>query len=140
MGICKRSGRDAGGRNQYRYHAAVVRLMERPLARVGNPEYAKQNNSFGLDMCTIKIRVPAADFGAEMAAMRKWLDEHTCEPRRFTSQRRENVVTVCVGFDKDCDGKAFKADFDCDTHQRTVVQTWDRMVEDLERQLTEKAR
>jgi DNA topoisomerase-1 len=28
--------------------AAVVRLMERTLARVGNPEYARQNHSFGL--------------------------------------------------------------------------------------------
>ena len=28
--------------------AAVVRLMERTLGRVGNPEYAKQNDSFGL--------------------------------------------------------------------------------------------
>jgi DNA topoisomerase-1 len=28
--------------------AAVVRLMERSLGRVGNPEYAKQNSSFGL--------------------------------------------------------------------------------------------
>ena len=28
--------------------AAVVRLMERSLARIGNPEYAKQNESFGL--------------------------------------------------------------------------------------------
>jgi DNA topoisomerase-1 len=28
--------------------AAVVRLMERTLGRVGNPEYAKENNSFGL--------------------------------------------------------------------------------------------
>ena len=28
--------------------AAVVRLMELSLARVGNPEYAKQNHSFGL--------------------------------------------------------------------------------------------
>lgn len=28
--------------------AAVVRLMERSLARVGNPEYARQNESFGL--------------------------------------------------------------------------------------------
>jgi DNA topoisomerase-1 len=28
--------------------AAVVRMMERSLARVGNPEYVKQNNSFGL--------------------------------------------------------------------------------------------
>jgi DNA topoisomerase I len=28
--------------------AAVVRLMERTLARVGNPEYARENESFGL--------------------------------------------------------------------------------------------
>jgi Flp pilus assembly protein TadD len=28
--------------------AAVVRLMERTLGRVGNPEYAKQNDSFGM--------------------------------------------------------------------------------------------
>ena len=28
--------------------AAVVRLMERTLARVGNPEYARENGSFGL--------------------------------------------------------------------------------------------
>jgi DNA topoisomerase I len=28
--------------------AAVVRLMERTLARVGNPEYARENHSFGL--------------------------------------------------------------------------------------------
>ena len=28
--------------------AAVVRLMEMTLARVGNPEYARQNQSFGL--------------------------------------------------------------------------------------------
>ena len=28
--------------------AAVLRLKERSLVRVGNPEYAKQNNSFGL--------------------------------------------------------------------------------------------
>jgi DNA topoisomerase I len=28
--------------------AAVVRLMERTMARVGNPEYARQNDSFGL--------------------------------------------------------------------------------------------
>jgi DNA topoisomerase-1 len=28
--------------------ATVVRLMERSLARVGNPEYAKENNSFGI--------------------------------------------------------------------------------------------
>jgi DNA topoisomerase-1 len=30
--------------------AAVVRLMEMTLARVGNPEYARQNHSFGLTL------------------------------------------------------------------------------------------
>jgi DNA topoisomerase I len=34
--------------------AAVVRLMERTLARIGNPEYARDNNSFGLT--TLKNR------------------------------------------------------------------------------------
>lgn len=34
--------------------AAVVRLMERTLARVGNPEYARENDSFGLT--TLKNR------------------------------------------------------------------------------------
>jgi DNA topoisomerase I len=34
--------------------AAVVRLMERTLARIGNPEYAQQNESFGLT--TLKNR------------------------------------------------------------------------------------
>jgi DNA topoisomerase-1 len=34
--------------------AAVVRLMEHTLARVGNPEYARENNSFGLT--TLKNR------------------------------------------------------------------------------------
>lgn len=34
--------------------AAIIRLMERTLARVGNPEYARQNDSFGLT--TLKNR------------------------------------------------------------------------------------
>lgn len=36
--------------------AAVVRLMEDTLARVGNPEYAAQNNTFGLT--TLRSRLP----------------------------------------------------------------------------------
>src|SRR6266852_923692 len=55
-GHLQATGRDDRGRKQYRYHprwrekvlAAVVCLMERTLARVGNPEYARDNNSFGL--------------------------------------------------------------------------------------------
>jgi hypothetical protein len=60
-------------------------------------------------MRTITIRVPAADLGAEMAAMRKWLDGRPCEPSRFTSRRHGTVLTVCVEFNKDGDGEAFKA-------------------------------
>jgi DNA topoisomerase-1 len=48
--IRKRVARDLGRRGLPREKvlAAVVRLMERTLARVGNPEYARDNHSFGL--------------------------------------------------------------------------------------------
>ena len=39
---------DRSGLPREKVIAAVVRLLERTLARVGNPEYAKQNHSFGL--------------------------------------------------------------------------------------------
>ena len=35
-------------------------------------------------MQMIAIRVRPRDLSAEMAAMRKWLDEHRCEPSNFT--------------------------------------------------------
>ncbi len=91
-------------------------------------------------MRTIVIRVPAADLAAEMAAMRKWLDEDTCEPSRFTSRRHGSVLTVCVEFNKDRDGEAFKAHFDREIQRRTVVDTWDQMADDLEERLTQNAR
>ena len=91
-------------------------------------------------MRTIKIRVPPADLAAEMAAMRKWLDERTCEPSRFISRCYGKVLTVCVEFNKDRDGEAFKAHFDREIRRQAGVETWDRMAEDLERQLAQNAR
>jgi hypothetical protein len=91
-------------------------------------------------MRTIKIRVPAADLGAEMAAMRKWLDDRTCEPSRFTSRRYGTVLTVCIEFDKDHDGEAFKAHFERETRRQADVETLDRMAEDLEQRLAENPR
>lgn len=88
-------------------------------------------------MRTIMLRVSATDLGPEMAAMRKWLDEHTCEPSRFTSRRHGNVLSVCIEFNKDGDGDAFNAHFSGGVNQRTVVQTWDHMAEDLERRLAD---
>ena len=91
-------------------------------------------------MRTIKIRVPAADLGAEMAAMRKWLDDRTCEPSRFTSRRYGAVLTVCIEFNKDHDGEAFKAHFERETRRQADVETWDRMAEDLEQRLAQNVR
>lgn len=91
-------------------------------------------------MRTIRIRVPAADLGAEMAAMRKWLDDRTCEPSRFTSRRYGNVLTVCVEFNKDGDGEAFKAYFDRETRRQAGIDAWDRMAEDLEQRLAQNVR
>jgi hypothetical protein len=60
-------------------------------------------------MQTIAIRVRAMDLSAEMAAMRKWLDEHRCEPSNFTFRRFGNIISIYIVFDKDADGEAFKA-------------------------------
>jgi hypothetical protein len=89
-------------------------------------------------MRTITIRVPAADLGAEMAAMRKWLDDRPCEPSRFTSRRHGTVLSVCVEFNKDHNCEAFKAHFEI--QRQANVETWDRMAEDLEQRLAENPR
>src|SRR6202043_1989279 len=93
-----------------------------------------------VDMRTITIRVPAADLGAEMAAMRKWLDGRPCEPSRFTSRRHGTVLTVCVEFNKDGDGEAFKAYFDREIRRQAGIDAWDRMAQDLEQRLAQNVR
>jgi hypothetical protein len=62
-------------------------------------------------MQTIAIRVRAMDLSAAMAAMRKWLDEHRCEPSNFTFHRSGNTISIYAVFGKDADGEAFKAHF-----------------------------
>jgi hypothetical protein len=93
-----------------------------------------------MDMRTITIRVPAGDLGAEMAAMRKWLDDRPCEPSRFTSRRHGTVLTVCVEFNKDGDSEAFKAHFDREIRRQGRIETWDRMAEVLEQRLAQTVR
>ena len=62
-------------------------------------------------MQTIAIRVRAIDLSVEMAAMRRWLDEHRCEPSNFTFRRSGDIISIYTVFDKDADGEAFKARF-----------------------------
>lgn len=87
-------------------------------------------------MQTIAIRVRAMDLSAEMAAMRKWLDEYSCEPSNFTFRRFGNIISIYIVFDKDADGQAFKARF----HGRPQGPEPDSITEDLAQVLTQNTR
>jgi hypothetical protein len=84
-------------------------------------------------MQTIAIRVRARDLSAEMAAMRKWLDEHRCEPANFTFRRFGDIISIYTVFDKDADSEAFKARF----HGRPQGPEPDSLTEDLARVLAQ---
>jgi hypothetical protein len=87
-------------------------------------------------MQTIAIRVRAVDLSAEMAAMRKWLDGHRCEPSNFTFRRSGNIISIYAVFGRDADGEAFKARF----HTQTQRPEPDSVGEDLERLLAQNTR
>jgi hypothetical protein len=87
-------------------------------------------------MQTIAIRVRATDLSATMAAMRKWLDDHRCEPSNFTFRRSGNIISIYAVFGKDVDGEAFKARFDAQTRRPEP----DCVAEDLERLLPQNSR
>jgi hypothetical protein len=86
-------------------------------------------------MQTIAIRVRATDLSAEMAAMRKWLDEQRCEPSNFTFRRSGNIISIYAVFDKDADGEAFKARF----HGRPQGPEPDSVTEDLAQLLAQNS-
>ena len=87
-------------------------------------------------MQTIAIRLRAMDLSAEMAAMRKWLDEQRCEPLNFTFRRFGNIISIHTVFDKDADGEAFKARF----YGRPQGPEPDCVTEDLEQVLAQNTR
>jgi hypothetical protein len=72
-------------------------------------------------MQIITIRVRARDLSAEMAAMRKWLDEHRCEPSNFTFRRYEDIISIYAVFQKDADGKAFRHN---DRNRMPSLNSW----------------
>jgi hypothetical protein len=87
-------------------------------------------------MQMIAIRVRARDLSAEMAAMRKWLDEHRCEPSNFTFRRSGDIIAIHAIFQQDADGEAFKARF----HVQTQRPEPDSVLEELERLLAQNTR
>jgi hypothetical protein len=87
-------------------------------------------------MQTIAIRLRVMHLSAEMAAMRKWLDEHECEPANFTFRRVGDTISIYVVFGKDSDGEEFKAYFQRQRHRPEP----DPVAEDLDRLLAENIR
>jgi hypothetical protein len=87
-------------------------------------------------MQMIAVRVRARDLSAEMAAMRKWLDEHRCEPSNFTFRRFGDVISIYAVFGKDADGEAFKARF----HNQTQGPEPDSVAEHLKQRLAKNTR
>jgi hypothetical protein len=87
-------------------------------------------------MKTIAIRVRARDLSGEMGAMRKWLDEHRCEPSNFTFRRSGDIIAIYAVFGKDADGEAFNARF----HGQTQRPEPDSVPEELERLLAQNTR
>jgi len=92
--------------------AAVVRLMEITLIRVGNEEYAKQNKSFGLTTLRDKhARIQGAEavfeFRGKSGKMHK---------ARFRDRRLARIVKAC----QDLPGQRLFQYIDDDGEQRTV--------------------
>jgi hypothetical protein len=87
-------------------------------------------------MQMIAIRVRPRDLSAEMAAMRKWLDEHRCEPSNFTFRRSGDIIAIYAVFQEDADGGAFNARFRGQTQRPEP----DSVPEELERLLAQYTR
>ncbi len=93
-GIRRRVGRDLGleGLPREKVLAAVVRLLETTLARVGNSSYAKENNSYGLTTIRkkhVEIEDDTVQFEFAGKGGQEWHVE-TDDPRVM------EVVRTCV--------------------------------------------
>ena len=63
-------------------------------------------------MPMVVVRVPAANLSQELAAMRSWLDQNICTPRKFTSTRADSLVTINIEFTDKTDANRFEEAFD----------------------------
>jgi hypothetical protein len=62
-------------------------------------------------MRTVIVKMHAAELAAEMAAMRRWLDENRFEPWKFTVKRYEEIVSIGIEFKQYTEAKMFEARF-----------------------------
>lgn len=96
--------------------AAVIRVMEMTLIRVGNEEYAKQNRSFGLTT----LRDRHASIGTEKAVFEFRGKSGKVHQTGFTDRKLARVVKAC----QDIPGQRLFQYLD-DDGQRHVVESAD---------------
>jgi len=88
-------------------------------------------------MRSIAVRLHrAADLSDTVSAMRVWLDDHQCEPSRFTCDRSPGWSLICVDFEKDYEAEAFKkqfggAEYGITTQTMAKACWWRLMAEEL---------
>ncbi|MCR5880896.1 DNA topoisomerase IB [Phenylobacterium sp. J367] len=92
--------------------AAVIRVMEKTLIRVGNEEYAKQNKSFGLTT----LRDRHARIGASKAVFEFRGKSGKVHQTGFNDRRLARVVKAC----QDLPGQRLFQYIDDDGEQRVV--------------------
>ena len=92
--------------------AAVIRVMEMTLIRVGNEEYAKQNKSFGLTT----LRDRHAKIGAEKAVFEFKGKSGKVHSTGFSDRRLARVVKAC----QDIPGQRLFQYLDDDGHRHPV--------------------
>jgi len=63
-------------------------------------------------MRTVTIVLHGADFSAEMARMRTWLDQHMFKPTKFTYKQDQEIITISVDFLSNHHAEAFNRHFD----------------------------
>jgi hypothetical protein len=68
----------------------------------------------------------AADLSGTMKAMRLWLDDHRCQPHRFTCDQPPGWYVIHADFDDDNEADAFKAQFG-GSEERSVEGTMSRV-------------
>jgi hypothetical protein len=72
-------------------------------------------------MQTVRVRLPAGQFSAAMAAMREWLDRNRYEPAKFTYEQEDEAILVSVEFLEDGEGQTFANRFVADAENATGV-------------------
>jgi hypothetical protein len=70
-----------------------------------------KTNSEGA-MCSVTVRIRAAEFSSTMIAIGEWLDANRHEPTRYKYDHHEDAVLVTVDFPAEVAAEAFAVRFD----------------------------